>query len=223
MQNLENKSNKHKNFQQDDLSVLYKDIIANAGVGIYIVQNGRFVYVSELYKKITGYSDEELIGLISLNNIYPDDREKVRCQAVKCLKKESFKPYEYRFVRKDHDVIWILETISPIFYKGERATLGSFMDITERKSIEDKLHHDKQLFKALTDQSSDIIVIVNREGIITYENPAVEKALGFKIGERIGGKGFDNLHPDDMNFVTGEFNRLFNDINAPVSRTEVRL
>lgn len=223
MQNFENKSNKNKDLQYDDLSVPFKDIIANAGVGIYIVQNGRFAYVSELYKKITGYSDEDLIGLISLNNIYPDDREKVRCQAVKCLKKESFKPYEYRFVRKDNDVIWVLETVSPIFYKGKRAALGSFMDITERRSIEDKLHHEEQRFRALTDQSSDIIAIVNREGVIIYENRAIEEALGFKVGERIGGKGFDNLHPDDIEFVKSEIRRLFSDINAPDSRREVRL
>jgi diguanylate cyclase (GGDEF)-like protein/PAS domain S-box-containing protein len=220
---LDKESENRENFQQDDLSFLAKDIIANAGVGIYIVQYGKFVYASELYQKITGYSEKELIGLNSLNNIYPDDREMVRNQAIKCLKKESSKPYEYRFVRKDNAVIWVLETVAPIIYKEERATLGSFMDITERKRIEEKLHNEEQLFKTLTDQSSDIIVIVSREGIITYENPAIEEVLGFKANERVGCKGFDNIHPDDMNFVVGEFERLFQDVNSPVSRSEVRL
>jgi len=223
VQKSENKSVGSKNFQPHDLSHLAKDIIANAGIGIYVVQKGNFVYVSELYQRITGYSDAELIGNNSLNNIHPDDREKVRFQAVKCLKKESFEPYEYRFIRKDNAVIWVLETVAPIVYKGERATLGSFMDITERKRIEERLHNEQQLFRALTDQSSDIIVIVNRDGKITYENRAIEEVLGFTPGERIGGKGFDNIHPDDLTFVSGEFNRLFSDINAPASRTEVRL
>ena len=87
-----------------DLSILSEEIIAKAGVGIYIVQNGKFVYVRNLFQKITGYTDEELIGKNSLENIYSEDKEKVRKQAIKCLKKESFEPYEYRFIKKNNEV-----------------------------------------------------------------------------------------------------------------------
>ena len=93
------KQKKKTTSAHDDLSLLAKDIIANAGVGIYIVQDSKFVYVSELYQKITGYSDKELLGEYSLKYIYPDDRDTVRYQAIKCLKKESFEPYQYRFIK----------------------------------------------------------------------------------------------------------------------------
>jgi diguanylate cyclase (GGDEF)-like protein/PAS domain S-box-containing protein len=217
------KSDNNTEILQEDLSLLAKDIIANVGVGIYIVQHGKFVYVSDLYQKITGYTDKELIGTYSLNNIYPDDKEKVREQAIRCLKGERSGPYEYRFVTKNDEIIWVLEAVVSIEYRGERAALGSFIDITERKNMEQKLQREEQLFKALTDQSSDIIVIVNREGLITYENKAIEEVLGFKANERLGCRGFDNIHPDDMSFVVREFERLFQDVNAPVSRSEVRL
>src|SRR5271169_2607382 len=142
------KTEKKKN-KQNDLSLLASDIIANAGVGIYIVQHGKFVYVSELYQKITGYEDTELIGTYSLNNIYPDDREMVRDEAIKCLKGKSFKPYEYRFVKKNGDIMWILETITPIVYKEKRATLGSFMDITERRQAEAALQKSEEQYRTL--------------------------------------------------------------------------
>lgn len=216
-------SNNKKKIQQKDLSLLAKDIIANAGVGIYIVQDGKFVYVSELYKKITGYDDEELIGTHSLKNIHPDDKENVRKKAIKCLKEENCKPYEYRFTTKNGDIIWVLETVTPIIYKDQRAALGSFIDITDRKLMEQKLNHEEKLFKTITDQSSDIIAIVNGDGVISYENQSVEEVLGFKADERRGRTGFDNLHPDDVKFVAGELKRLFNDINASVSRSEIRL
>lgn len=217
------KSDNKEKIRQADLSLLAKDIIKNVGVGIYIVQHGNFVYVSDLYQKITGYADKELIGTYSLNNIYPDDKEKVREQAIKCLKGERSGPYEYRFVTKNKEIIWVLEAVTSIEYKGERAALGSFIDITEHKMMEQKLRREEQLFKALTDQSSDVIAIVNQEGIITYENRAIEEVLGFKACDRVGCRGFDNIHPDDMNFVMGEFKRLFQDINASASRSEVRL
>jgi len=102
----------------NDLSFLAKEIIANAVVGIYIVQDTKFVYVSELYQKMTGYTDKELVGEYSLKNIYEADREKVRNQAISCLKRENFEPYEYRFIRKDNELRYILETLLPLSLKA---------------------------------------------------------------------------------------------------------
>jgi diguanylate cyclase (GGDEF)-like protein/PAS domain S-box-containing protein len=217
------KPDEKNHYQQNNLSHLAKAIISNAGVGIYIVQHGKFVYVSQLYQKLTGYSEAELIGTYSLGNIYPDDIEMVREEAIKCLKEERFEPYEYRFVNKKDEVMWVLETITPVVYKEERATLGSFMDITERKKVEEKLRHEEQRFRALAEQSSDIIVLVNRKGIITYENPVVERYLGLKVEERIGAGVFERIHPDDLELSIDTFNTLSGDINAPDPHFEIRL
>jgi len=220
---LISKPDEKNHSQKNNLSYLAKAIISKAGVGIYVVQHGKFVYVSQLYQKLTGYSEAELIGTYSLGNIYPDDREMVREEAIKCLKEERFEPYEYRFINKKDEVMWVLETITPIVYKEERATLGSFMDITGRKKVEEKLRHEEQRFRALAEQSSDIIVLVNREGIITYENPAVERYLGLKAEERIGVSIFERIHPDDLKLSIDTFNTLSRDINAPDPHFEIRL
>jgi diguanylate cyclase (GGDEF)-like protein/PAS domain S-box-containing protein len=163
----------------NDLSLLAKDIIANAGVGIYIVQDSKFVYVSELYQKITGYADKELLGEYSLKYIYPDDREKVRYQAIKCLKKESFKPYEYRFIRKDNELRHILETVSPIMFKDERAALGSFMDISERKMMEEK-------YRSILENIQEGYFEVDLAGNFTFFNDSVCRTLGYSMEELMG-------------------------------------
>ena len=218
---------KKNHSQQDNLSHLAKAIISNAGVGIYIVQDGKFVYVSELYQRLSGYTDTELIGTDFLNNIYPDDKEMVRGEAIKCLKGESFEPYEYRFVKKNHEVMWVLETITPIVYKDDRAILGSFLDITERKKVEEKLRQEEQRFRAIAEQSSDIIIFVNQEGIITYGNPAVKRSLGLRTDGRIGISIFERIHPDDLKFASDAFNTFTlntssKDINSPVRQIRLR-
>ena len=43
--------------------------------------------------------------------------------------------------------MWVLEMVTSITYKGERAALGSFMDITERKQMEEALHQLKRKAK----------------------------------------------------------------------------
>lgn len=75
--------------------------------------------------------------------------------------------------------------------------------VDESKRAEEELRREEQLFRALAEQSSDIIILVNREGVITYINPAIERALGFKAEERIGASGFERIHPDDLNYITG--------------------
>jgi diguanylate cyclase (GGDEF)-like protein/PAS domain S-box-containing protein len=116
-----------------------------------------------------------------------------------------------------------LETVSSIVYNGEQAALGSFMDITERKQAEEKLRGEEQRFRAFAEQSSDIIAVANREGIITYENPAVERILGLKSEERVGVNVFDRIHPDDLKFTTDAFHAPPRDKNDPVRHFEIRL
>ena len=94
---------------------------------------------------------------------------------------------------------------------------------TRKKHTKEKLRHEEQRFRVLAEHSSDIIVFVNREGMVTYENPAVERILGFKLKERIGARKSDNLHPEDLKLVTDSFNTLLRDKNAPVQQSEVRL
>jgi diguanylate cyclase (GGDEF)-like protein/PAS domain S-box-containing protein len=93
----------------------------------------------------------------------------------------------------------------------------------KRKWAEEKLKLEEQRFRAFIENSSDIIVLMNREGVIGYINPAVETVLGFKPEERIGAKGFERIHPDDLPLLTDVFNTLIRDTNSPVLQGEMRL
>jgi PAS domain S-box-containing protein len=181
------------NSAQDNLSPLAKDIISNAGVGIYIVQHGKFVYLSQLYQKLTGYSEAELIGTYSLKNIYPDDREMVREETIKCLKGKRFDPYEYRFVKKNNEVMWIWETITPIVYKEDRATLGSFMDITNRKQAESQkeaaleaMRQSEEKYRTFIETIQDGYYEVDLSGRYTFVNDVICDHLQYSKEELIG-------------------------------------
>jgi diguanylate cyclase (GGDEF)-like protein/PAS domain S-box-containing protein len=191
---------------QDDLSHLAKAIMANAGIGIYIVQNGKFIFVNELYQKLSGYTDTELLSTYSLNYIYPDDRDMVREEAIKCLKGESFEPYEYRFVKKNDEIMWILETITPIVYKEERATLGNFMDITERKRMEEALRQSEEKYRTILENIEEGYFEVDLAGNFTFFNDSVCWVLGYSREELMG---MNNRHYTDKE----EFKKVFHAYN----------
>jgi diguanylate cyclase (GGDEF)-like protein/PAS domain S-box-containing protein len=204
-----NKTDNKQNIKQDALYNFTKDIIANAGVGIYIVQNRKFVYVSELYEKLTGFTADELIGSYSFDNIYPDDRESVRSQAIKCLKKETFEPYEYRFVKKNGDVRWILETITPIVYNEERATLGSFMDITERKMIEEARCLSEEKYRTIIENIEDGYVELDLKGNFIFFNDAISKMHGYRNIELLKLNYRDIMDKENAAKIYEKYHKVF--------------
>ena len=126
-------------------------MLESAATGIYLLQEGKFQYVSPLFEEISGYTSDELIGTYSLGYVHPEDREITRRKAIESLKGQSGLPHEFRFVRKDGELIWILEKVASIEYGGKRATIASFMDITERKRAEEELQKAYEELKTTQD------------------------------------------------------------------------
>ncbi len=125
---------------------LAQDLIQRAEIGIYIVQDGKVQYSNATFQQLTGYSEKELIGINSINQIHPEDKERVRKKAIENLKGICNLPYEYRFIKKNGDIISVLESVIPTTYQGKRAAVGSFMDITDHKQSREKI---QQLNKEL--------------------------------------------------------------------------
>jgi len=120
---------------------LYSTMAYSSQVGVYIVQDGKFVFVNPQLQEDTGYAENELLGTDPLQLVHPEDREMVRNNAVTMLKDERSLAYEYRIIGRDGETKWIMETVASIQYQGRRATLGNFMDITQRKQIEEAIRH----------------------------------------------------------------------------------
>jgi PAS domain S-box-containing protein len=61
-------------------------------------------------------------------------------------------------------------------------------------------------FRALIENSLDIVTILNKDGTIRYESPSVEDILGYHPEELIGQSAFKFIHPTDVSSVLGVFN-----------------
>jgi two-component system cell cycle sensor histidine kinase/response regulator CckA len=118
---------------------LSHNLIAKSPVGIYLVQNGKFQQVNQVFFAITGYTQDDFAQLEPLGLVHPEDREPTRENAVNMLKGLNSVPYEFRIITKGGKTKWIMERLTTIQYQGKRATLGYFLDITERKQLETQL------------------------------------------------------------------------------------
>ncbi len=118
---------------------LFRIFRASSPIGLFIVQDGRFQFVNENFRNVTGHGPEELLGTDPMRLVLPEDRNMVRESAIAMLKGERSSPYRYRIIGKDGQIRWMLEGVASIQYQRRRAVLGHSMDITERERAEEKL------------------------------------------------------------------------------------
>ena len=86
------------------------------------------------------------------------------------------------------------------------------------------MQDSQEHFRALIQNSSDIITVVDAEGTILYQSPAMKSMLGYEPEERIGKNAVeaDLLHPEDLTMKNEAFTKALRNPHTPVS-VEVRM
>lgn len=95
-------------------------------------------------------------------------------------------------------------------------------DIRQQKRIEEALRRSERHFRALIEHAHDLIVVMAPDGRIKYESPSIERMLGFRSEERVGGSYFDNIHPEDRELARDAFARSMKEPGTVVME-EVRV
>ncbi len=78
-----------------------------------------------------------------------------------------------------------------------KTVAGSIGAAIARRGAEETLRAREEHYRTLIENVSDIIAIVDGQGVLTYLSPAVERALGYTPAELAGRAALSLLHPDD--------------------------
>ena len=188
---------------------LAEALLQSTGSGIYIVQDNNFVYINPYFTELSGYSLQELDGKRSLDLVHSSDRDTVKEQVITRLKKgRDLHPYEYRFVKKNGDVMWVMERITSIDYMGRRAALGSFMDIDQRKELERAVARSEERYRAILDQMNDACFEVDLAGHFVYTNSFMCRTMQYKQDELIGRDYHVIIPESDAGAIAQVFGRV---------------
>ena len=180
--------------RRDDDEVL-KTLSEELPVGVCIMQDGKFCYVNNTFPIAIGYTVDELVGRGSLEIIAPEDREMVKENTTKMLKGELRSPYQFRVTCKDGDTVWVMATVKPIQYHGKRAILGNYMEITERKLLEEAARESEERYKELANSITDVFFAMDQNLKYTYWNKASEVLTGVRAQDAIG-RSIQEVFPD---------------------------
>jgi PAS domain S-box-containing protein len=169
--------------------------------------------------KLLGYARGEFPRTFEgwVNNIHPDDRNKVAVAVKNHLEKNKLYDIEYRVRKKDGNYnYWQARGMAVRDKKGNPYRwIGAIADITERKKAEEALLAAKDYTENIIKSMFDTLIVINPDGKIKSINEAVTVLLGYKEEELIG-KPFGTIlaeeeEEEEIPFIGTRLKKLINE------------
>jgi diguanylate cyclase (GGDEF)-like protein/PAS domain S-box-containing protein len=99
--------------------------------------------------------------------------------------------------------------VSFVDQRGEVAGLiGVITDVTRYKETERALEASEARFRVLTESSLDLISVLDEDGRIQYQSPALRHLLGYEPADTVGKNVSELIHQDDIETVRAALRRI---------------
>jgi PAS domain S-box-containing protein len=205
--------------EERDRAKKYLDI-----AGVILICIDRSQNVTLINKKgceVLGYEEDEITGKNWFDNFVPESYRDERKASFDTYVNEKLRHEEEKHEGsvltrdgKERLIDWhntaIIDGAGNVI-----GTLGSGMDITERKQAEKALRENEEQYRGIFENSVTGIFTVSLEGTYMSCNPAGLAVLGYPLDEVIGVNYRKHVAPESWQMVQTEYNRLFR-TGAPV-------
>ena len=123
--------------------------------------------------------------------------------------------YSERFMlRSDGTNIPILKSVKKIQTGGREKLLENFIDITERKQMEEALRDSEKRYRSVVENANEAIVVA-QDGKLKYANPQALEVLELPEEQVINHPFTAFIHPDDRALVLERHQQRINGENVP--------
>ncbi|USG64686.1 EAL domain-containing protein [Brevibacillus ruminantium] len=172
---------------------------------------GIILYANEQFCRISGYEPDELIG------------EDHRILNSSYHPKEFFKNMwatigsgqiwrgEVCNRAKTGSIYWVDTTIVP--FMDEKGVPYQYVsirnDITDRKKMEEEVKQSEEKYRLITENTTDLIGVIDREGNFLYLSPSHEVVLGYDIAENAEHNLLSWIAEDDREIMSEAVEHAF--------------
>ncbi len=169
---------------------VYQLFVQKSAQGLAVYQNGRIVFCNPAFAYLTGQTSEALLSLTDqqiASLFHPFDRETVMLFLhAKGIETPSQKR-EIRILNKRGMVFFLEAFFSRTFFDGEPAVQMTFVNITDRKRVEQDLHESERRHRIISQLTSDFIysATIDPQNMVHIEwvSGAYERITGYSFEE----------------------------------------
>lgn len=167
------------------------------------------IFKSPGFARQIGLVDDEPINLQDLAFIHPEDRPRlVEAYQQLAASPNGVVTSEYRIQQKDGSYSWVETRFHNLLNDPDvGGVIITSRDISERVASEQARRSSEALFRAVVDNSSDGVVMLDKRGKIKYVSSSFSRVSGYSVEEALGSLAFTFIHPDDLHEALSLFNR----------------
>lgn len=170
----------------------------DASLDVFCVfdKNNCFVHASAAAYNHWGYLPEELIGRSIDEFIVDEDIQKTNEIIVAIKNGQAITSFVNRYNKKNGGLAYNLW--SARWEDGSDLRFAVARDCKDIIELNGKISLSEQRFKALVQEGSDLIAILDFEGNYKYVSPTSTAVIGITPEDLLGRNALDFVHPDDL-------------------------
>ncbi|HXF94696.1 MAG TPA: PAS domain S-box protein [Gemmatimonadales bacterium] len=177
---------------------------------IRIDEAGQVVYWNPQAERVFGWSRAEAMGRPLSELIIPTQYRVAHRAGLRRFLEVGDGPLlgqrvEITALHRDGHEFPVELTVVPAITEGRWTFTAFVRDIRERHDAVEALRASERRFRALVENSSDVILLVDRDGTLRYASPSERPVLGYGPADNVGRHVFDLIHPDDAPAVLARF------------------
>ena len=207
-------SERRQNTQRiESLLAEQRAILNNRLVGIVTVRDRHVIWANHAFCEMLKYDPEDLVRKPT-RMFYGQDREweQLGEQAYPALSRGEIYRGETRFVTKFGNQLWA-EISCQALDTASGESLWCFIDITQRKRIEQELKESTARLTAIIENEPESITILDEEGLIRQINPSGLALIEAESAGALLGRRY-------LDFVASEYRQAYEDLHRRVLRGE---
>jgi PAS domain S-box-containing protein len=182
-----------------DSEARYQSLFDGVPVGMYRTSpDGRVLLANAALARMVGAATPEAAVGLDARALYADPADRGRFRQ-RIDRDGSVRRFETRWARPEGGVRYVRIDAQaerdaagrPVYYEGV------VRDVTAEREAREALYRNEARFRALVQRSSDVVLVIDRDGLLQYVSPAVERLLGYRAEDLTGRPGLGYVHPDD--------------------------
>lgn len=185
---------------------------------------GRILYVNSAWKRVLGYTDEQLDDMKIYDAVHPSQREEFQAEVDRVLAGGVSRRFNVEYIAADGRLVILSGSLTAQRVRGQAvACQGIFRDVTEQRMAERQLAESQANLAALVENTGDSIWSVDRERRLITFNSAFALAVEARTGRepRVGQLPADIFAPEDVEWYELVYDRALSGDRHVAVRSEV--